>query len=151
MRAQSTVSATDGTLRRSIARSAPTTRTRGLGEHRVELRASGRRSGAQLLVGSDVNGQRRRSADSSRLAFEVSTTNGRRVALIVPSSGTVTWKSESTSEQALHLHVGLVHLVDEQDLRVVAADRGQQGPRQQELLAEDVRARLVPRRRRGPP
>ena len=44
------------------------------------------------------NRQRRLSAsDSSRVEFEVSSANGRRVAVIVPSSGTVTWKSLSTS------------------------------------------------------
>jgi len=37
------------------------------------------------------------ASDSSRVEFEVSTANGRRAAVIVPISGTVTWKSESTS------------------------------------------------------
>ena len=37
------------------------------------------------------------ASDSSRVALEVSTTIGRRSAVIVPSSGMVTWKSESTS------------------------------------------------------
>ncbi|COY17650.1 Uncharacterised protein [Mycobacterium tuberculosis] len=42
--------------------------------------------------------QRRLSAsDSSRVALEVSSTNGARVAVRVPSSGTVTAKSDSTS------------------------------------------------------
>lgn len=36
-------------------------------------------------------------SDSSRVAFEVRTTNGLRVAVMVPSSGTVTAKSLSTS------------------------------------------------------
>ena len=44
------------------------------------------------------NRQRRLSAsDSSRVALEVSTTNGGRSAVMVPSSGTVTAKSDSTS------------------------------------------------------
>ncbi len=44
------------------------------------------------------NRQRRLSAsDSSRVALDVSTTSGLRSATIVPSSGTVTAKSVSTS------------------------------------------------------
>jgi hypothetical protein len=53
--------------------------------------------------------------------------------------------AEHLQEQALHLDVRLVGLVDQQDLRLVAADGGQQRAGEQELLAEDVRARLVPR------
>ena len=44
------------------------------------------------------NRQRRLSAsESSRVALEVNTTSGARSALMVPNSGTVTAKSESTS------------------------------------------------------
>ena len=38
-------------------------------------------------------------SDSSRALFEVSTTSGMWRALIVPSSGTETWQSESTSRR----------------------------------------------------
>ena len=44
--------------------------------------------------------QRRFSpSDSSRALLDVSTTSGMCFALIVPSSGTETWKSESTSSR----------------------------------------------------
>ena len=43
------------------------------------------------------------ASDSSRLAFEVSTTKGRRTAETVPSSGIVTWKSDSTSNATREL------------------------------------------------
>ena len=43
---------------------------------------------------------------------------GRRVAVAVPSSGMVTWKSrERLEQQALDLDVGLVGLVDQQQGR----------------------------------
>ena len=74
-------------------RTAPAPR-RGPGTLSRTMRRSSSSSGKPMWR----NRQRRRSAsDSSRLAFEVRTTNGRRVAVIVPSSGTVTWKSLSTS------------------------------------------------------
>ena len=38
-------------------------------------------------------------SDSSRALFEVSTTSGMCLALTVPSSGTETWKSDSTSSR----------------------------------------------------
>ena len=55
-------------------------------------------------------------------------------------------------QQALDLDVGLVDLVDEQHGRLVAPDRGQQRPGQQELVGEDVVVGLAPttRRRRWP-
>ena len=43
--------------------------------------------------------RRLRPSDSSRALFEVSTTSGMCLALIVPSSGTETWKSDSTSSR----------------------------------------------------
>ena len=85
------------------------------------------------------------ASDSSRVALEVSTTIGRRVAVIVPSSGMVTWKSrQHLQQQPLDLDVGLVGLVDEQHGRVGAPDGGQQRPGEQELLAEDVVVDGVP-------
>jgi hypothetical protein len=48
-------------------------------------------------------------------------------------------------QQPLHLDVGLVGLVDEQHGGVLAPDRGQQRPGQQELLGEDVVVQVVPR------
>ena len=47
-------------------------------------------------------------------------------------------------QQALHLDVGLVDLVDQQHRGLVAPDGGQQRPREQELLGEDVVVRLLP-------
>jgi hypothetical protein len=52
--------------------------------------------------------------------------------------------TENLQEQTLDLDVGLVRLVDEQDRGGVVADRREQRPREQELLAEDVGLRLVP-------
>ena len=79
------------------------------------------------------------------MALEVSTTNGRRTAATVPSSGMVTWKSrEHLQQQALDLDVGLVDLVDQQHRRLLAPDRGQQRPGEQELLGEDVVVGLAP-------
>ena len=51
---------------------------------------------------------------------------------------------EHLEQQPLDLDVGLVDLVDEQHGRLLAADRGQQRPGEQELLAEDVVVRLGP-------
>ena len=57
--------------------------------------------------------------------------------------------AEDFQQQALHLDVGLVGLVDQQDGRVGVADRGEQRAGEQELLAEDVVAGVAPRPRRG--
>ena len=55
------------------------------------------------------------------------------------------WKSDRSSRQhRLELLVGLVDLVDEQDDGIARCDRGHQGPRQQELLAEDVLLHVLP-------
>ena len=43
--------------------------------------------------------RRLRPSDSSRALLEVSTTSGMCRALMVPSSGTETWKSDSTSSR----------------------------------------------------
>ena len=49
-------------------------------------------------------------------------------------------------QQPLDLDVGLVDLVDQQHGRLLAPDRRQQRPGQQELVGEDVVVGLVPRR-----
>ena len=73
------------------------------------------------------------------MPFEVSTTRGIDVAVTVPSSGMVTWKSDSSFEQErLELLVGAVDLVDQQHRRVGAADGGEQRPLEQIVLREDV-------------
>jgi hypothetical protein len=51
---------------------------------------------------------------------------------------------EHLEQQAFHLDVGLVDLVDEQDGGVVAGDRVEQRPGEQELLGEDVVVGLLP-------
>src|SRR3954449_7252858 len=51
---------------------------------------------------------------------------------------------EHLEQQALDLDVGLVGLIDEEDGRVLTTDRGEQWPREQELLAEDVVVGLFP-------
>ena len=53
---------------------------------------------------------------------------------------------EHLEQQPLDLDVGLVDLVDEQHRRLLAPDRGQQRPGEQELLGEDVVVGLRPRR-----
>ena len=60
--------------------------------------------------------------------------------------------AQHLEQQALDLDVGLVDLVDEQHGRLVAPDRAQQRPGEQELLGEDVVVGLAPRspRRRSP-
>ena len=53
--------------------------------------------------------------------------------------------AEHLQQQALDLDVGLVDLVDQQHRRLVAPDRAEQRPGQQELLGEDVVVGLAPR------
>src|SRR4051795_6839769 len=53
---------------------------------------------------------------------------------------------EDLEQHRLELLVGLVDLIDQQDDRVLGADRLEQGAGEQELLPEDVRARLLPPR-----
>ena len=53
--------------------------------------------------------------------------------------------AEHLEQQALDLDVGLVDLVDQQHRRLLAPDRGQQRPGEQELVGEDVVVGLVPR------
>ena len=92
------------------------------------------------------NRQRRLSAsDSSRVALEVSSTNG--VALGGDGAELGHGDREvgqHLQQQALDLDVGLVGLVDQQHGRLGAPDRGQQRAGQQELLAEHVHLGLVP-------
>ena len=87
-----------------------------------------------------------RASDSSRLALEVRTTSGRRTASTVPQlrDGHLEVR-QHLEQQALDLDVGLVDLVDEQDRGLLPADRREQRPGQQELLAEDVVVGLGPR------
>ncbi len=55
------------------------------------------------------------------MRFEVSTTQGIEVAAIVPSSGMLIWKSDSTSEKiGLELLVRAVDLVDQQHRGLLA-------------------------------
>src|SRR4051795_12671730 len=53
---------------------------------------------------------------------------------------------EDLEQHRLELLVGLVDLVDEQDDRLLGADRAQQRPGEQELLAEDVVLDVLPAR-----
>ena len=53
--------------------------------------------------------------------------------------------AEHLQQQPFDLHIGLVHLVDQQDGRLLAPDGGEQRPGQQELVGEDVVVRLAPR------
>ena len=69
------------------------------------------------------------------------TTIGGCAALIVPSSGIVTWKSASTSSRkASNGLVGAVELVDQQHRRAgrIGLERLQQRPLDQEALGEHV-------------
>ncbi len=104
VRPQSMVSATEGSFFSCMPRSTRIVRTN------CSASASGR-SGTRLarIASSSAasgksrcrNRQRRlRASLSSRVALEVSRTNGVRVATIVPSSGTVTAKSLSTSSRS---------------------------------------------------
>ena len=101
VRPQSMVSATDGSFLSCMPRSTPMMRTSSSarcsgssGTRDSRMRRSRSGSGKSMCR----NRHRRLSAsDSSRVALEVSSTNGVRSAVIVPSSGTVTAKSDSTS------------------------------------------------------
>ena len=86
------------------------------------------------------NRQRRLSAsDSSRVALEVSTTNGVRSAVMVPSSGTVTAKSDSTSSSRPSISMSALSVSSiSSTVGLGAPDGGQQRPGEQELLAEHV-------------
>ena len=151
--AQSMVSATDGALRSSSPRSTPTMRTScsasasgscgtrlatmralelGVGEVEVQEQAAPLEGLGELAGG--VGGQQRERAlggdDGAELGdgdLEV---------------------AEHLEEQALHLDVGLVGLVDEQHRGLVAPDGGEQRAGEQELLGEDVVAGRRPRPRR---
>ena len=84
------------------------------------------------------------------MAFEVSTTIGRRVGGDRAELGDGHLEvRQHLQQQALDLDVGLVGLVDEQHGRLGAPDRGQQRPGEQELLAEDVVVDGVPVRAVG--
>ena len=88
------------------------------------------------------------------MPFEVSTTRGIEVALMVPSSGIDDLEVRQQLEQErLELLVGAVDLVDQQHRRFRAADRGEQRPLQQILLGEDLlldRVGILRRRPRAP-
>ena len=101
--AQSTVSATPGGLARSSSRR-PATKAAACAARRSGTPGTRRRT-ISISRSSDGcvtqwNRQRRLSAScSSRVRFEVRITAGRRLAGIVPTSGIVIWKSESTSSR----------------------------------------------------
>ena len=85
------------------------------------------------------------ASDSSRVALEVSTTNGPAYGGHRAQLGDGHLEvGEHLEQQALDLDVGLVDLVDEQHRRLLAPDRGQQRPGEQELLGEDVVVGLAP-------
>ena len=144
------VSATDGDLLELHAAQHPDDADQLLGDalgklghpRQQDLAAPGRRSGKSMCR----NRQRRLSAsDSSRVALEVSTTNGGRSAVMVPSSGTVTWKSDSTSSSRPSISMSALSVSSmSSTVGFGAPDRGQQRPREQELLAEDVVLVRVP-------
>src|SRR5438445_1126369 len=102
-RAQSSDSDTEGGLRSSSARIFCTAATT------AEASLAGISGTLSRMISSSSAGagksmkrcrQRRLSpSDSSRALFDVSTTSGMCLALTVPSSGTETWKSESTSSR----------------------------------------------------
>ncbi len=65
--------------------------------------------------------QRRFNAsDSSRVLFEVSTTNGLCFAFSVPSSGTDTWKSlKHLQKEGFELRIGAVNFIDQQNSGII--------------------------------
>jgi hypothetical protein len=78
--------------------------------------------------------------------LEVMMTIGGCAALTVPSSGIVTWKSDSNFEQiGLERLVGAVELVDQQHRRaldMLGSSACEQRPLDQEALVEDVGERV---------
>src|SRR6267143_1485389 len=102
-RAQSSDSETEGSLRRSIARifwTAATTARASCSETSGTLSRMICSSSAGAGKSMKRCKHRRLSpSESSRALFEVSTTSGMCLARTVPSSGTETWKSESTSSR----------------------------------------------------
>ena len=92
------------------------------------------------------NRHRRLSAsDNSRVALEVNSTNGARSAVMVPSSGTVTAKSDSTSSSRPSISMSALSVSSiSRTVGSVRANRGQQRPRQQEFLTEHIGFRLLP-------
>ena len=90
--------------------------------------------------------QRRRSAsDSSRARLEVSTTAGRSCARIVPSSGMLIWKSDSSSSRkASNSSSDLsISSISSTTLRG-DGDRLEQRPFEQILARKDVLRELIP-------
>src|SRR5215472_1648350 len=102
-RAQSRLSETDGALRSSRVRIRCTAVTT-VRARRSEISGTFNRMIASSSSGGGKSMNRCRHrrlspSDSSRALFDVSTTRGTFVALIVPNSGTDTWKSDSTSSR----------------------------------------------------
>ena len=143
------VSATDGSFLSCMPRSTPMILTSSSarcsgssGTRDSRMRRSRSGSGKSMCR----NRHRRLSAsDSSRVALEVSRTNGLRSAVMVPSSGTVTAKSDSTSSSRPSISMSALSVSSISStvgsVRRIAVSSGRG---QQEFLAEHVGFRLVP-------
>ena len=88
---------------------------------------------------------------TSRVRLEVMTTTGGRLARIVPISGIVIWKSESSSSRKLSNSSSArsISSISRTGTPLVLLDGLQQRPRHQELAAVEVALHLGPSRAAG--